>query len=156
EWGLSTRVFESWAQSGVPEGFIAKLRPLEGRFFPSSSMFRAEVQQVITGKREPVSDRKLAPFHAMTWRANRPDAEVRYGPPRSISAKGWGGQYLIMIPAYDLVVARLRAVEEDERGNFGDDVNALLLGVERPRLPGGHRALKVLFRLLAPVLRRRR
>lgn len=156
EWGLSTRVFESWTKAGVPEDFLAKLRPLEGRFFPSANAFRAEVQHAIVGKHERVSDRRLAPFYAMTWKANRPDAEVRYGPPRSISANGWGGQYLIVIPAYNLVVARLRAVEEDEQGNFGNDVNALLLGVERPELPGGYRALKVLLRLLAPVLRRRR
>jgi hypothetical protein len=63
----------------------------------------------------------------MTWKANRPDADVRYGAPRSISANGWGGQYLLAIPAHDLVVVRLRAVEEDEPGNLFADVNSIVV-----------------------------
>lgn len=78
------------------------------------------------------------------------------GPPRSISANGWGGQYLIAIPTHDLVLVRLRTVEEDERGSFFDDVSALVLGVERPRPSVAMRSLKVLVKLLRPVLRRGR
>lgn len=156
EFGLSARVFESWAGSGVPATFIDRLRPLEGRFFSSQNELRAEVQRTLLGKELPVSDRNLAPFYAMTWKANRPDADIRYGAPRSISANGWGGQYLIAIPAHDLVVVRLRAVEEDEPGNFFDDVSSLILGVERPRPPPLFRALKGLFKLVGQASGRRR
>jgi CubicO group peptidase (beta-lactamase class C family) len=151
EFGLSTRVFESWADARVPSSFTDRLRPLEGRFYPSQNEFRAAVQRAIHGKELPVSDRNLAPFYEMTWKANRPDTDVRYGPPRSISANGWGGQYLIAIPPKDLIVVRLRAVEEDEPGNFFDDVNAIVLGVLRPQPPLVFRALKGLFRLLGPT-----
>jgi CubicO group peptidase (beta-lactamase class C family) len=153
EFGLSTRLFESWAASGVPTSFIDPLRPLEGRFFASHRELLAEVQRVMLREVVPTSDRKLAAYYAMTWKANRPDADLRYGPPRSISANGWGGQHLIAIPAQDLVVARLRAVEEDEPGNFFDDVNAIVLGVERPRPPLAFRALQGLFKLVARVRR---
>lgn len=156
ELGLSTRVFDSWAASGVPADFTAQLRPLENRFFPSHAEFRAEVQRVLVGRVAPVSDRNLARFHAMTWKANRPDAETRYGPPRSISANGWGGQYLIAIPKRDLVIVRVRAVEEDERGSFFDDVNALVLGVERPTPSIAMRSLKFLVKLLRSAPRRGR
>ena len=156
EIGLSSRVFESWAASGVPADFIATLRPLEGRFFSSHGEFREEVQRVLLGKVLPVSDRRLAPFYAMTWKANRPDGETRYGAPRSISANGWGGQYLLAIPSLDLVIVRLRAVEEDERGSFFDDVNALVLGVERPPVSPALRSMKVLIKVLGPLLRKRR
>jgi CubicO group peptidase (beta-lactamase class C family) len=156
EFGLSARVLESWRSSGVPTSFIDRLRPLEGRFFSSQAEFRAEVQRTMLGKVVPVSDRHLAPFYAMTWKADRPDADVRYGAPRSISANGWGGQYLVAIPRHDLVVVRLRAVEEDERGNFFDDVNAIVLGVERPRPSLLFRALKGVFGLLGPLQGRRR
>ncbi len=148
EFGLSSRVFESWRESGVPASFLDRLRPLEGRFFSSQDAFRAEVQRTLLGKELPVSDRHLASFYAMTWKANRPDADIRYGEPRSISANGWGGQYLIAIPAQDVVVVRLRAIEEDEPGSFFDDVNAILLGVKRARPPLAFRALKGLFKLL--------
>jgi CubicO group peptidase (beta-lactamase class C family) len=156
EIGLSSRVFESWAGSGVPADFIARLRPLEGRFFPSHGEFREAVQSTLLGKVLPVSDRRLAPFYAMTWKANRPDGETRYGAPRSISANGWGGQYLIALPSLDLVIVRLRAVEEDERGNFFEEVNALLLGVERPRISPALRSVRVLLKVLGPLLRKRR
>jgi hypothetical protein len=92
----------------------------------------------------------------MTWKANRPDGETRYGAPRSISANGWGGQYLIALPSLDLVIVRLRAVEEDERGNFFEEVNALLLGVERPRISPALRSVRVLLKVLGPLLRKRR
>ena len=118
--------------------------------------FREEVQRVLLGKVLPVSDRRLAPFYAMTWKANRPDGETRYGAPRSISANGWGGQYLLAIPSLDLVIVRLRAVEEDERGSFFDDVNALVLGVERPPVSPALRSMKVLIKVLGPLLRKRR
>jgi CubicO group peptidase (beta-lactamase class C family) len=149
--GLSKRVFESWADTGVPSSFSDRLRPLEGRFYPSQNEFRAAVQRAMHGKELPVSDRNLAPFYEMTWKAQRPDADIRYGPPRSISANGWGGQYLVAIPALDLVIVRLRAVEEDEPGNFFDDVNAIVLGVVRPRPPLVFRALKGLFKLIGPM-----
>lgn len=155
ELGLSTRLFESWAASGVPSSFSDRLRSLEGRFYPSHAELLAAVQRALHGKDLPVTDRNLAPFYEMTWKANRPDADARYGPPRSISANGWGGQYLLVIPAHDLVIVRLRAVEEDEPGNFLDDANEIVLGVVRARRPLVFRALKGLFNLFGPTKGRR-
>jgi CubicO group peptidase (beta-lactamase class C family) len=156
EAGFSKDLFEKWRATGVPEDFIAKFRHLEDRYFPIGKPFFEEVQKALIGRDEKVSDRLLAPFYAMTWKAKRPDCDVRRGPVRSVSANGYGGQLLAIIPSQRLVVVRLREVTSHAQARkdpgFLHVINKELLGVE-PQIHVMAPHLRLLFGAARPVFR---
>lgn len=105
--GFTAELFRRWAEQGVPEDFIAKFRPLEGRSFEPSEFFQA-VFTALTGKTSAPSPDELEPWHAMTWKAGRPDGEAMLGPVRTVVADGYGGQNVIVYPEERVVITRLR------------------------------------------------
>ncbi len=165
EIGLSRDLFDRWRASGVPEAFIAKLIHLEGQYFAvgrpgRDRPFLAAVQKALIGRERRLSDRLLEPYYAMTWKAGRPDGDLRYGEPRSIAADGWGGQLLMIVPSRRLVVARLREVsgwsDAEEEPTFLSVVNEQLLGVEPRRTALLFRAARPVFRWVRRLQRSRR
>jgi CubicO group peptidase (beta-lactamase class C family) len=107
--GLDADLFASWRSTGVPEPWIAKLAPLEGRSFEPKDFHQA-IFTAMTGRTDKPTDADLEPYYAMTWKAGRPDASVELGPIRSIVADGYGGQHIAVYPASKLVVVRLREI----------------------------------------------
>lgn len=131
--GFSARLFEEWKSSGVPDDFIDKFRPLEGQYFDHKPFFQA-VDKALTGLTRVPQDKDLAPWYDMTWKAGRPDGELKFGPVRAIVADGWGGQYLIVYPKQRVVVARLRDVKgpdgAKQKRSFLNLTNEILWGVD--------------------------
>jgi len=132
---LSRDVFDAWRSSGVPDAWIAKLAPLEGRTFDPKDFHQA-IFTAMTGRTDKPTDADLEPYFAMTWKAGRPDAAIELGAIRSIVADGWGGQYIAIYPASKLVVVRLREIngpdDAKEPKRFLTEMEAILF----PR-PGG-------------------
>ncbi|MFO0756573.1 MAG: serine hydrolase domain-containing protein [Byssovorax sp.] len=132
--GFSAKLFDGWRSSGVPEDFIAKLRPLEGKYFgPRRDFFRA-VDKALSGQDREPKDVNLEPYYQMTWKSDRPDCEEKYGPVRAVVADGWGGQLLIVYPKQRVVVARLRDVasaeDAKEKKSFLATTNKILWGID--------------------------
>lgn len=133
EIGFSAKLFEDWKAGGVPEDFIAKFRPLEGRYWAVKDRegFFGAVRGAL-GVAPDAPESALEPWYAMTWKAGRPDGAVRRGPVRTIAADGWGGQLLLVYPTKGVVVARLRdlsgGLPAAEKTNFKSEVTTLLFG----------------------------
>lgn len=127
--GFTADLFRRWADMGVPDEFIAKFRPLEGQFFEGKAFFQA-VFTALTGKTTPPTTEEMEPWHAMTWRAGRPDGDLSLGPVRTVAADGYGGQSLIVYAKERVVIARLRRlnniVSANEKQRFPKVADELL------------------------------
>lgn len=127
--GFSAELLRRWAELGVPETFIAKFRPLEGQFFEPQAFFQA-VFTAMTGKTTAPTPEEMEPWHAMTWRAGRPDGDLSLGPVRTVAADGYGGQSLIVYVKERVVIARLRrlnnVVSASEKQRFPKIADELL------------------------------
>ncbi len=131
EIGFSAKLFEDWKASGVPEDFIAKFRPYEGRYWKAKErpgLFGAVKEAMKIAPDAPES--AMEPWYAMTWKAGRPDGAVKQGPLRAIVGDGYGGQALLIYPAKGVVIARLRdlsgGLPAKEEVNFQKWVSAML------------------------------
>lgn len=124
ELGFDATVFENWRASGMPESFVAKFLPLDGRYFERKAFFLA-ILKALTGKTESDHlDQDLAPWYDATWKAGRSDGVLRRGPVHDASANGYLGQYLYAFPDERLVAVRMRhapaETKENDPDSFGD------------------------------------
>lgn len=129
EVGFTAELFETWRTSGVPEDFIAKMKPLEGRYFEGKAFLQA-VHTALSGKTDKPTDVDLEPWYQMTWKAGRPDGVAKHGPVRTIVADGYGGQLLLVYPELGVVLVRLREIaspaDAEQQRSFQREAKAIL------------------------------
>jgi CubicO group peptidase (beta-lactamase class C family) len=129
EVGFTAELFDTWRASGVPEDFIAKIKPLEGQYFEGKAFFQA-IHTALTGKTDKPTDADLKPWYETTWMAGRPDGVAKHGPVRTISADGYGGQMLLVYPELGVVLVRLREIsgpaDAEQKRNFQREAKAIL------------------------------
>ncbi len=90
-------------RAGVPPEFTAKLRPLLGRHFDSAEQLYAALgTQLGKDWRREWQRLLIEPHGVGPWRPFHPEE----GPVEAYEARGWLGQYLVVIPKAELVAVR--------------------------------------------------
>jgi CubicO group peptidase (beta-lactamase class C family) len=90
-------------RAGAPREFTAKLRPLLGREFDSAeSLYAALSAQLGAHWRREWQRLLIEPHGIGPWRPFHPEE----GPVEAYEARGWLGQYLVVIPKAKLVAVR--------------------------------------------------
>jgi CubicO group peptidase (beta-lactamase class C family) len=126
-WSLREELFASWEEAGVAQDVIARVRPLVGRAFASEdALTRARDARLTPDQRREL--RRL-----LDARRAEPARVALTGAPTAYYAKGWVGQWLVVVPSRRLVAVRMRAVDRhDQRDSrahehrgFVDDALAL-------------------------------
>ena len=102
EFGITDALLDEWTRLDAPEDFVDKMKPLRG--------LRGEV--LMDRTRELVGGEEA--WGALTWQANRPDFDIVQWRTHGYSAKGYLGQYLIVLPEHELIVVRMRRTPEGE------------------------------------------
>ena len=135
DWDLIDR----WRAAGADEGFLERISVLEDRRLAQRE-FLKEVMIALTDEGEEPDFEQIDPpqllmFGANTRELGQPQKRVTLGPVRSYAAKGYLGQYLVVIPEHGLVAVRMRRYPQDEAelqnwsasfGGFASAVEAIV------------------------------
>ena len=123
EFGITDALLDEWARLDAPEGFIEKMRSLR----------EVRGDELMRRTRELAGGEEA--WGEVTWQANRPDFDIVERRVHGYSAKGYLGQYLIVLPDRELIVVRMRRTpqgEFDERKlDRMRDIESLALALSR-------------------------
>jgi CubicO group peptidase (beta-lactamase class C family) len=102
---VSDRLIGEWRRLGAPDDFIQKMTGAKGMRYTQIMKYIAEH---IGGEQE---------WMGATLAAGRPDLDTIGETPIGYSARGYLGQYLIVIPEHRLVCVRMRIAPEGDHSN---------------------------------------
>ncbi len=94
---INNNVFSHWKENGIDQEILAKLAPLENKEFVTYKAFAEAAKNL-------ASEEGFKKVNAMENPLK--GSERTYGPQCGYSANGYLGQYLLVLPAKKLVVAR--------------------------------------------------
>lgn len=120
---IDDRCFDAWEKGGAPKSFLDRVRPLKDRPLARKTFFAA-LTKAFEGHGG------LETWYDNTWRRGLPDGSTVTGPPIGFAAKGYLGQFLVVLPGRGLVAVRqIRSGSHqghaDGFGNFIAMVRAL-------------------------------
>lgn len=120
-------LFEAWGTAGADEEFLTCAVSLLDRRLPRSEFWR-EVLLAFAAPGEEPDFEAMDPPAMMSWMRNTRDRgqlpyHLALGPPQAVSARGYLGQYLVVVPDHGLVAVRQRRYpaeggELDPTANF--------------------------------------
>jgi CubicO group peptidase (beta-lactamase class C family) len=91
----------AWRKGGASELFIAKMRPFQGVIYPG----REEVMAALS-RAFPTENGRPNLHDQNTWMKGLPDSKTLPGPVHGYLARGYLGQYLVVIPRHRLIAVR--------------------------------------------------
>jgi CubicO group peptidase (beta-lactamase class C family) len=106
---LTLPVLSAWFDAGVDELTIAQARVLLGKRFTAPSEFRAALSNAL-------GERGYEGLISVLGRANHVpySAKIADGPMHGFSARGWLGQFLVVLPESRVVAVRMRHGESSD------------------------------------------
>ena len=100
---LTREILDAWKQAGLSESSVAAAKPLIGKKFSSYQEYLLAIREAVPWKDlEPLD--KLIRAGKLPWSLEEPRGELL-----SYSARGWLGQFLVVVPSCNLVAVRMRA-----------------------------------------------
>ncbi len=115
EFAVTDTLLDEWARLDAPAEFIEKMRQLRD----------VRGDELLERSREAVGGEEA--WGELTWQANRPDYDIVGWKTHGFSAKGYLGQYLVVLPEHELVVVRMRRTPE---GEFDDRTLDIMRDIE--------------------------
>src|SRR5262249_9134515 len=103
---LAEPLLDAWREQGGGDAMLAAARPLLGQRFPSVEAYRAALREALGAPAFGQLEVALANGNHVPFQYRVAD-----GPARGFSARGWLGQYLVVLPGARLVAVRMRAPE---------------------------------------------
>jgi CubicO group peptidase (beta-lactamase class C family) len=100
----------------VEESTLAIARTLVAQKFKERGDFLAALEKVLGAQLFSKLKSTLSKGDHIPWYATQAD-----GPIWGFSARGWLGQYLVVIPAAGLVAVRMRAPEKSDYSSEGEE-----------------------------------
>ena len=130
---LDRGIIDSWLKDGADPVVLKPLAKLLGRTFRDERAYRAALLQQLGAKGRRGLDKLIGDKHLLAYRPR-----LR-GRQRGFAARGWLGQYLVVLPQKGLVGVRMRAIipedrrrdETDHFPDFGDYLDRLVPGAKR-------------------------
>lgn len=113
-YALTDAVLAGWRDLGIPDPVLRQAHSLVGHSF-------ASYKDYISALGQDIGRDALERIDAAVQKADHVPlaAEVSDGPVRGFSARGWLGQYLVVLPAHGLVAVRMRAPESGDYDEGG-------------------------------------
>lgn len=106
---LTRGILDRWRDHAAPADILAAVAPLEGRTFASYADFQ-ELLVGCLGNEDFERWRDwLRSTEGVGW-----SEQVQVGPQRGFSARGWLGQFLVVVPETRTVAVRMRAIEQED------------------------------------------
>ncbi len=100
---LTREILNTWTQHGLPKSAAVSAEALVGKPFSSSDDYRAALRKTIAwNDLKPLNDLFIS--GKLQWVAEQPRGE-----PLGYSARGWLGQFLVVVPSCKLVAVRMRS-----------------------------------------------
>jgi CubicO group peptidase (beta-lactamase class C family) len=128
---LTPEVLEAWKDLDVEEAIVSGARSLTSRHFTEESEYLLALEQALGTASFAKLKAKLSRADHVQWYGTKAS-----GPAWGFSARGWLGQFLVVIPEHHLVAVRMRAPrpndysedgqERDGYRTFARDVRALV------------------------------
>jgi hypothetical protein len=129
--GITDDDLALWKSLGADTAVVDKLHPVVGRTFPTEASLRGALEEAAGGRREWWSVFRYLARHRVQIGFTHAS-----GPLLGFAARGWLGQYLVVVPSASLVAVRMRRATRDDYGGgaqykyngyvgFEDDVLAL-------------------------------
>ncbi|MDB4938793.1 MAG: uncharacterized protein JWP87_5765 [Labilithrix sp.] len=109
--GLTGEVLAQWKTAGLAAEAAEKLEPLVGKKFADASRYAWALQGALGSDELVALDQLLAKGDHLPYMRN-----LEVGPVTGFNAAGWLGQFLVVVPAKQLVAVRMRRPRDADYG----------------------------------------